>query len=295
MDGQIQPAANAKTAVSRKSPKIGKSIRRSVIPHVLLCGVGLLFLVPFVWLVLTSLKSDEEIFSLSVNWFPSEFLWSNYAEAVKAIPFLRYTLNTLMLSGLSILGQLLSSPLVAYGLSRIHFKGRNVLFFIMMGTMILPYQVTMVPVYIMFNKLEMVDSYIPLILPNFFGSAFYIFLLRQFFMNIPWELSESAKMDGASEFRIFLKMILPLSKPVIYTVALFTFLHAWGDFLGPLLYLNSPEKWTLSIGLRAFIGENKVDWGLLMAASTIFTVPIIVLYFFVQRTFIQGITMTGFK
>lgn len=279
----------------RKPRRIGVVLRSQVIPHALLAVVGLAFLAPFLWLVLTSLKSDSEIFHIPTIWIPHQLQWSNYSQAVSTIPFLRYTFNTLFVCALSIAGQLITSPLVAYGLSRIHFRGRNTLFMIMMATMILPYQVTMVPVYVMYNHWNMVDSYWPLILPNFFGSAFYIFLLRQFFMNIPWELTESAKMDGASEFRIYSTIILPLAKPAMWSVALFTFLHQWGDFLGPLLYLNDPDSWTLSIGLRAFIGEYKVAWGLLMAASTIFTVPIIVLYFFVQRQFIQGITMTGFK
>lgn len=293
----IEQSARLETRPSTRHSrrKTLKFIRTAVLPHTMLCLLGIAFLMPFAWLFLTSIKSVDEIFRLPVVWFPSRIQWENYVQAVQTIPFLRYTLNTLLICVLSIGGQLLASPLVAYGLARIPFKGRDVIFYIMMGTMILPYQVTMIPVYVMYNKLNLVDSYVPLILPSFFGSAFYIFLLRQFFRNIPLELTESAKMDGAGEFRIYSTMILPLAKPAIYSVALFTFLNEWGDFLGPLLYLNDPARWTLSIGLKAFIGEYKVDWGPLMAASTIFTVPIIVLYFFVQRQFIQGITMTGFK
>lgn len=292
----MQVSSEVKTVLLGPKKRSGKQVlRETVIPHLLLALVGLMFLFPFAWLALTSVKTEDEIFRVPIVWWPSEFQWSNYSLAVTTIPFLRYTLNTLFICVLAILGQLISSPLVAYGLSRIQFKGRDAIFLVMMATMILPYQVTMIPLYVLFNKIGMVDSYWPLIFPAFFGSAFYIFLLRQFFMNIPYELTESAKMDGASEFRIYLQMILPLAKPAIFTVALFQFLGSWGDFLGPLLYLNTPEKWTLSIGLRSFIGEYDVSWGLLMAASTIFTVPIIVLYFFVQKTFIQGISMTGFK
>lgn len=269
--------------------------RKTVLPHLVLALVGLMFLAPFVWLVLTSIKTEQEISAVPTVWWPDEVQWTNYVQAVQTIPFLRYTFNTLFVCILSVVGQLLASPLVAYGFSRIVFRGRDFLFFVMMGTMILPFQVTMVPVYVLFNQMGMLDSYWPLILPNFFGAAFYIFLLRQFFMNIPYELTESSKIDGASEFRIYWQIILPLSRPALFTVALFTFLHAWGDFLGPLIYLNDPEKWTLSIGLRSFIGEYKVSWGLLMAAATLFTVPIIALYFFVQKQFIQGITLTGFK
>jgi len=292
---EMEHAAEFVTGARRRRLKVGRVIRTTVLPHTLLCLLGVAFLAPFAWMFLTSIKSVDEIFKLPVVWLPTRIQWQNYIDAVQTIPFQRYTVNTLLICVLSIGGQLLASPLVAYGLARIPFKGRDVIFYIMMGTMILPYQVTMIPVYVMYNKLNLVDSYVPLILPNFFGSAFYIFLLRQFFRNIPLELTESAKIDGAGEFRIYSTIILPLAKPAIYSVALFTFLSEWGDFLGPLLYLNDPVKWTLSIGLKAFIGEYKVDWGPLMAASTIFTVPIIVLYFFVQRQFIQGITMTGFK
>ncbi|MFS0612452.1 carbohydrate ABC transporter permease [Lederbergia ruris] len=270
-------------------------VKESIVPHIILSVVGLLFLMPFAWLVLTSLKTLDEIFAIPPIWWPDRLRWSNYSDAVKAIPFFRYIWNTVMICLFSVAGQLIASPLVAYAFAKMKFKGRDFIFFLMMATMILPYQVTMIPLYVMFNKLGMVDTYLPLILPNFFGSAFYIFLLRQFFLGIPNEYSESAKMDGASEFRIYWQIILPLSKPVLFTVALLTFLGAWGDFLGPLIYLNDPNKWTLSVGLKAFIGEHSVDWGMLMAASTMFTVPIIILYFFVQRQFIQGITLTGFK
>lgn len=292
----------AQTITRRSGLKIGvrkkrglRLLRKTVLPHIGLTLTGLLFLAPFAWLFITSIKTEQEIFAIPTVWWPDRVQWMNYVEAVRTIPFLRYTFNTAMIGVLSAVGQVLASPLAAYGFSRISFRGRNVLFYVMMATIILPFQVTMVPVYVMFNKMNMVDSYWPLILPNFFGAAYYIFLLRQFFMNIPYELTESAKIDGASEFRIYWQIVLPLSRPAIYTVALLTFLHAWGDFLGPLIYLNDPAKWTLSIGLRSFIGEYDVSWGLLMAASTLFTVPIIALYFFVQKQFIQGITLTGFK
>ncbi|GIN85068.1 sugar ABC transporter permease [Heyndrickxia sporothermodurans] len=275
--------------------KKGKGLKRKVLSHIGLSLVGLLFLAPFAWLVLTSIKTSDEIFAIPTVWWPKEIQWSNYVHAIQKIPFLKYTWNTVVICFFSIVGQLLSAPLVAYGLARIKFTGRNILFLVMIGTMILPFQVTMIPVYVLFNKLGMLDTFLPLILPNFFGTALYIFMLRQFFLSIPFELSESAKIDGASEFRIYWQIILPLSKPALYSVALFTFLASWGDFLGPLIYLTDPEKWTLSVGLKAFIGEFDVEWELLMAASTLFTVPIIILYFFVQRQFIQGITLTGFK
>jgi multiple sugar transport system permease protein len=271
------------------------TVRTVILPHAGLALAGLLFLLPFVWLVLTSLKTVDDIFRFPIVWWPETIRWSNYTDALKAIPFMRYTANTAMLCVLAVIGQVVSSPLAAYGFSRLQFKGRDTLFFIMMGSMMLPYQVTMVPVYVLFNKMNLVDSYWPIILQNLFAIPFYVFLMRQFFLSIPYELTEAAKIDGASELRIYWQVIVPLAMPAIYSVALFAFLNEWKDFLGPLLYLNDPELWTLSIGLRAFIGENKVDWGLLMAAATMFTVPIVALYFFVQKKFIQGISLTGFK
>ncbi len=265
--------------------------------HILLVLVGILFLMPFVWLVITSLKTDEEIFVVPVQWWPNELQWNNYIEAIRSIPFFLYTFNTVWIAALSVLGVVLFAPLVAYGFARIDFKGRNVLFIVMMSTLMLPFQVTMIPIYVMFNKIDLVDSYWPIVLSSWFGTgmAYYIFLMRQFFMGIPHELSESAKIDGASEFRIYASIILPLSKPAVLTVGLFTFLGAWGDFQGPLIYLNDPNKWTLSIGLKQYIRENTVAWGQLMAASTLFTLPIVILYFFVQKKFIEGISITGIK
>ncbi|CAM3717521.1 ABC transporter permease subunit [Alicyclobacillus pomorum] len=269
--------------------------RRRILPHVPLVLVGILFLMPFAWLVVTSVETDQEIFSSHPVFFPHVLQWSNYAQAVQDFPFLQYTYNTLYIAFFSIIGQVISCPLVAYSFSRLRYPGRTFLFFLMMSTMILPSQVTMVPVYVMWNKMGLINTFWPLIIPHFFGSAMYIFLLRQFFMSIPFELSEAAKIDGASEFRIFTQIMIPLAKPAMYTVILFQFLASWSDFMGPLIYLNDPTKWTLSIGLQSFIGDHSVQWGLLMAASTLFTLPIIVLYFFVQRRFIQGITLTGIK
>ncbi|WAH44738.1 carbohydrate ABC transporter permease [Alicyclobacillus fastidiosus] len=287
-----QPALET---ASQRSRAWGKVFKRTVLPHLPLILIGLLFLTPFVWLVITSLETNQEIFSPHPTVIPSKVIWSNYPRAIENFPFFRYTYNTLYICFFSIVGSLFSCPLVAYSFARMRYRGRNILFYIMLATMILPSQVTMVPVYIMWNRLGFVNTYWPLVIPHFFGNAMYIFLLRQFFMSIPFELTEAAKIDGASDFRIFSQIIIPLAKPVIYTVALFQFLGCWSDFMGPLIYLNDPSKWTLSIGLQSFIGDHNVEWGLLMAASTLFTLPIIVIYFFVQRKFIQGITLTGLK
>ncbi len=265
--------------------------------HLILILVGLMFLAPFAWLLLTTFKTEDEIFVIPVQWFPSEWIWDNYRNAVQMIPFIKYTWNTIVIALLSVAGVVILSPLVAYGFSRIDFKGRNVLFIIMLSTLMLPMQVTMIPLYVVFNKANLLNSNWPLVLSAWFGTgmAFNVFLIRQFFNGIPIELTESAKIDGASEFRIYSQIILPLAKPALLTIGLFTFLGAWGDFQGALIYLNDQETWTLSIGLKQFIRENSVAWGPLMAAATLFTVPIIILYFFVQKKFIEGITITGMK
>ncbi|MEK4976980.1 carbohydrate ABC transporter permease [Bacillus sp. FSL K6-6540] len=272
-------------------------IGRKIIPHMLLILVGLLFLAPFAWLLLTTFKTEEEIFVIPIQWIPTEWIWDNYVNAVNMIPFIKYTWNTVVIALMSVAGVVILSPLVAYGFSRIQFKGRNILFILMLSTLMLPMQVTMIPLYVVFNKVNLLNSNWPLVLSAWFGTgmAYNVFLIRQFFNGIPMELTESAKIDGASEFRIYAQIVLPLAKPALLTIGLFTFLGAWGDFQGALIYLNDQETWTLSIGLKQFIRENGVAWGPLMAAATLFTIPIIVLYFFVQKKFIEGITITGLK
>ncbi|ANA81304.1 carbohydrate ABC transporter permease [Paenibacillus glucanolyticus] len=273
------------------------SIGRKILPHLLLIIVGLLFLAPFAWLLLTTFKTEDEIFVIPIQWIPKEWIWDNYVNAVSMIPFIKYTWNTVVIALMSVAGVVLLSPLVAYGFSRIQFKGRNLLFILMLSTLMLPMQVTMIPLYVVFNKVNLLNSNWPLVLSAWFGTgmAYNVFLIRQFFNGIPMELTESAKIDGASEFRIYTQIVLPLAKPALLTIGLFTFLAAWGDFQGALIYLNDQETWTLSIGLKQFIRENGVAWGPLMAAATLFTIPIIILYFFVQKKFIEGITITGLK
>ena len=219
----------------------------------------------------------------------------NYPDALTYIPFFTYVKNSLIYCLGSVIGAIFSCTLSAYGFSRISWPERDRLFIFVLCTMMLPSQVTMIPVFVFFAKLGWIGSLKPLIVPAFFGSAFYIFLLRQFFMGIPFELSDAAKIDGCSEFKIFYTILLPLVKPAIATVALFQFLGAWNDFMGPLIYLNDEARYTISIGLQMFVGRVGTKWGMLMAASAVVTVPIIVLFFFTQKTFIQGIAMTGIK
>lgn len=221
--------------------------------------------------------------------------WSNYTRGLTFIPFLQQLRNTLIICVICVIGTLLSCSLVAYGLSKIEWKGRGLLFMIILSTMMLPYQVIMVPVFAIFVWLGWVDTFLPLTVPAFLGNAFFIFLLRQFFMTIPRDLSEAAKLDGCTEFDIYRRIIIPLSKPALAMVGLWTFMGAWNDFMGPLIYLVDESKYTLSLGLAMFLGQYGNEYGMLMAVSTVVTIPIIILFFFTQRTFIQGITLTGLK
>lgn len=253
------------------------------------------FFFPFLWLVSTSVKPDAQIMVMPPKWIPHPFQWNNYSEGLTFVPFPLFLRNTLIICLANVIGVLLSCPLVAYGLSIIPWKGRDILFIIILSTMMLPYQVVMVPLFTIFTRLGWIDTFLPLIVPAFLGNAFFIFLLRQFFMTIPKDLIDAAKIDGCSDFQTYRRIVLPLSKPVLATVALFTFMGAWNDFLGPLIYLFDQSKYTVSLGLAMFSSQYGSYWGMLMAVSTVVTVPIIILFFFTQRTFIQGITLTGIK
>ncbi|NLA58346.1 MAG: carbohydrate ABC transporter permease [Firmicutes bacterium] len=263
--------------------------------HLLLIFFSALFALPLFWLISTSLKPNSEIFIFPPRWFPSEAFWGHYRTAIEFIPFFRYLFNTLYICALSVIGSVVSCSLVAYGFSRIEWPERDALFMVLIATMMIPFAVTMIPLFIIFNRLRWINTFRPLIVPTYFAPAFYVFLLRQFFLTIPLELSDAARIDGASEFYIYLRIILPLAKPALAVVALFQFIGSWNDFLGPLIYLRSTEKYTLALGLQQFRSALLTEWGGLMAASTLVTLPIIVLFFFTQRTFIQGISLTGLK
>lgn len=267
----------------------------SFIKHAVLILSAVSFVFPLLWMIDTSLKPSFEQLSWPPVWIPNPFDFSNYPSAMNFEPFFHYVLNTLYYCVATVIGTVVSSSLAAYGFARINFPERNILFVIMLATMMLPYQVTMVPLFVLFKHLNWVGSYKPLIIPTFFGSAFNIFLLRQFFMTIPNSLSEAAYMDGASQFTIFFRIIMPLAKPAVATVALFQFIAAWNDFLGPLIYLNNQNLFTISLGLQNYVSAYGTQWGLLMAASTVATLPIIVLFFATQKTFIQGISLSGIK
>ncbi|MEZ4862913.1 MAG: carbohydrate ABC transporter permease [Caldilineaceae bacterium] len=281
-----------------KTQRQGKRLyrwQRRLIGHLILALLGLLFTVPFLWLISTSLKPTEQLFRLPPEWIPHPFMWSNYARATTFIPFFRYFGNTLYITIFNVFAILISCSLVAYGFARINWPGRDALFMVLVSTLMIPGAVTLIPTFIIFRNLGWVGTPNPLTWPAFTGNAFYIFLLRQFFLTIPRELSSAAKIDGASEFQIYWRIILPLARAALAAVALFTFMANWNDFLGPLIYLSDKSQFTLAIGLYGFLSRVRTEWGLLMAASTIMISPVIVIFFFTQRTFIQGITMTGIK
>ncbi len=268
-----------------------KMIRKTTIYGVL-GFFGIAYLIPLFWMITTSLKPDSQIMTIPMQWFPKPPQWRNYIEAVRAFPFFRYLGNTVFLTAVNILGNIFTASLVAYSFSKLKWKGRDILFYITIATMFIPGQVLIIPVYIVFSKLGWVNTYLPLIAPALLGGgAFNIFLLRQFFVSIPDELLECARIDGASEFKIFLKIVLPMSKPALFTVALFTIVFTWNDFFGPLIYLHDPAKWTLAIGLRSFQQQYHTNWNLLMAASTLTALPLIIMYFVAQNKVMRGFSM----
>jgi len=263
--------------------------------HLLLAGAAAVMLVPFYWMVVSSLKTNIQIFSQPVDWWPSPLLWSNYKDALTypGFNFPRLLWNSIYYSGLSMIGTVASSALVGYGLARFRFPGRNLLFAVTIATLIIPGVVTFIPTYVLFQKIGLLGSYAPLILPAFLGNAFWIFMLRQFFLGIPGDLVDAARMDGANEFRIFWEIMLPLVKPALIVVAVFTLLTTWNDFFGPLIYLSDPDSYPLSLGLYAFRAQRSTEWAMLMAASVLVTLPVILLFAVGQRYFMTGIKTTG--
>ncbi|PWW45480.1 MULTISPECIES: carbohydrate ABC transporter permease [Paenibacillus] len=276
------------------NPTAIKRINRAL-AYVCLIIASAFFMIPFIWLLSTSLKPLTQIFTFPPEWIPRPILWSNYSRAVEYIPFWTYLKNTAVITIVSTLGVIISCPLVAYSFAKLEYRGRGILFFVTLAVMMIPGQVTMIPLFLLFTKLGWVGTPLPLIVPQFFGVPIYIFLLRQFFMGLPDALREAARLDGASEFRIYLQIMFPLAKSAVLAVALFQFMGSWTDFMGPLLYLTNEPSYTVSLGLQQFQSQKGSEWGLLMAVSTLMTLPIIVLFFFLQKTFISGITFSGIK
>jgi multiple sugar transport system permease protein len=285
-------------ATTRRNSHIRRQVKQvvqEVLIHFALIPIAFIFMLPFLWMLSTSLKTDAQLFAYPPEWIPNPFNWANYPNTVTYIPFFQYLRNTTTIAIFSTIGALISCSMVAYSLSRIPWIGRNILFIVTVATLMIPFQVTLIPLFLVFRNLGWVGDFRPLIIPHFFGNALYIFLLRQFFMTIPMELSEAARIDGASEFRIYWAIILPLAKAALATVAIFEFIARWRDYLGPLIYISDQDLYTLSMGLHKYSSQYGREWGLLMAASVLITLPIILLFFFLQKTFVQGVALTGIK
>jgi len=364
----LPPKAEDEYRQQMRSRKV-RLVVKSLFSHAVINFIGLFFLVPFLWMLLTAFKSNQDVFHTPPRWLPYDnvrvnvngeqlplydvqtedgvkrlaavkiiegvgifvdpanpsqtmeyeiqqgaikiaepvmhvyFNWRNFPDAMQrgsrpgiGASFWVYFRNSLIIAFFSIVGTLLSNTPVAYAFARLQFPGRDLLFIIILATMMLPFQVTMIPVYLFFNDfLGWGNTFLPLIVPTFFANAYDVFLLRQFFRTIPEEMCDAARVDGASEWQIFTRIVLPLSVPVLATVTVFTFLWAWNDFTGPLLFLTSPKNFTMALGLQDFQSQRTMVWNQLMAAATVFTVPIVIAFFFAQKTFIQGIKLTGLK
>ena len=264
--------------------------------YLLLLGGSVVMLIPLAWLVRSSFMGLSQIFIFPPEWLPDPWRWDNYPKALTTIPFARYFANTLFILVPTVIGTLLTAALAAFGFSRLQWPGRDWVFGVLLSSLMLPYAVTLIPTFLLWARIGLVNTYWPLVLPDWFGGTiFYVFLLRQFFLTLPRELDEAAIIDGANPLQVLRHVVVPLSRPALITVAIFSALFEWNDFLGPLIYLNDSRQFTLALGLAEFTGLYTSQWHLLMAAATVVIAPVLVLFLFAQRYFIEGITLTGIK
>ncbi len=277
---------------------VGNRARRMMtltLAYILLIVGAVIVLTPLAWMVSTSLKLPGQVFSFPPEWIPNPVIWENYREALTMVPFALFFRNSALVTGLSVLGSVVSSSVVAFSFARLRWKGRDALFLLVLATMILPNQVTLIPLFALYKSLNWLDTYLPLILPHFFAGPFFIFLLRQFYMQLPIELDDAAFIDGCSRFGVFWRITLPLSVPALAAVAIFSFQWTWTDFFGPLIFIFDKNKYTVELGLRFFQGNYGTYWHYLMAASLVAMMPVIIVFFLAQRYFIQGVVFTGLK
>ena len=281
------------TAVVMKKKKSSAVLRR-VLLYIVLILIAIIMVVPFLWMLSTSLKTQYDAVKIPPVWIPDPPQWENYVKLFTEQPMFQFMLNTIKIVFFVVLGQLFFSSLAAYSFARISFKGRNVVFFFYIATLMVPGQVTMIPTYLMFAKAGLTDNHLALILPAFF-SAFGVFLLRQFFMSLPRELEEAAEIDGCNPFMTYWRIMLPLVVPAMLTLGVFTLMNTWNDYMGPLIYLSSPEKYTMTLGIAYFKGVYTTQWNLVMAGSLVSVVPILIAYLCAQKYFIEGIAFSGVK
>lgn len=284
----------ATQAIAIKKKKSTSAIVRKVLLYVLLIIIGIIMVVPFLWMISTSLKEQYDTVKIPPVWIPNPPRWQNYVDLFTQQPMLQFMLNTIKIVFFVVLGQLFFSSLAAYSFARIKFKGRTVMFFFYIATLMVPGQVTMIPTFLMFAKVGLVDNHIVLILPAFF-SAFGVFLLRQFFMSLPKELEEAAEIDGCNPFTTYYRIMLPLIVPAMLTLGVFTLMNTWNDYMGPLIYLTTPEKYTMTLGIAYFKGVYTTQWNLVMAGSVLSVIPILVAYLCAQKYFVEGIAFSGVK
>lgn len=275
--------------------KIAFNNIKKILAYLITALGALTMIIPFLWMLSTALKEPGQVFTMPPQWIPKPFMWSNFTKAWSSLPFAMFSTNSLKIAILSTLGTLLSCSWAAYAFARLRFPGKEPLFAVILATMMIPGQITMIPIFIVMRSLGWYDTHLPLWVPSFFGSAFGTFLLRQFFASLPDELDDAAKIDGCNPFEIYYRIYLPLSKPALATLGVLTFLGSWNSLLGPVIYLTSIEKFTLMIGLSFFQGQYTTDYSLLMSGSIISLVPIILLYMVAQKYFVQGIALTGIK
>lgn len=269
--------------------------RVKIISYILLIAISVTMLFPFFWMIRSAFMTNREITTVPIQWIPSQFNFDNFVEAFTRDSFGRYFLNSGIIVIVNMVGGVLSSSFIAFGFSRLKFKGRNIWFALLLSTMMIPYTVLMIPQFLIWQSVGRYNTFLPLTVPCFFGSAFNVFLVKQFYSGIPKEYDEAAIVDGANYFTIYAKIILPMSKPALCTVGVFTFMNTWNDFMGPLLYLDDQKLKTVSLALQNFMGEHTSQWNLLMAVATVITLPMIAVYFAAQKYFIEGITFSGLK
>lgn len=274
------------------SPKALKIIKK-IFAYAVLIFFAFLFFMPFYWMVTTAIKDELYIFQNPPQWFPNPMHWENFGKVFERMPLGTYTINTLICAVIPVIGQLFSAPMIAYSLTKVPWKGPKYIFPIILATMMIPWQVTQIPLFTTWSRLGLVNTFVPLTLPSFFGWAYYIYLMRQFVKGLPDSVIEAARIDGAGEIRILYTIVYPMCKPVLTTIAVLVFMGGWNDLNGPLLYLQNSNKYTLSIGLQVFLSAAKFEWDMLMAASAMFTLPLIVIFFLAQKQILGGISTTS--
>jgi multiple sugar transport system permease protein len=265
------------------------------VAYIIMSAIALVFLIPIFWMMSTSVKARWDVFAWPTVWIPTTLHWENFREVFTRYPFGRFMLNTLLLALGSIVGEMLSVPLAAYGFARLRFPGRSVLFVLVFGTMIVPFHIKMIPLFAMYVRLNLMDTWIPLLLPSLFGSSFLVFLLTQYMRTFPRDLDDAARIDGCGTWGILYRVLLPLCTPALTIIVVFTFLWTWNSFLQPLIFLKSFNLYPIQLGLALFRGQFSVEWNLLMAATLVSILPILILYFFVQEKLIGGIASVGIK